>query len=141
EAWIRSRARETSSSGQHKLKIRIGTFNVNGKLPSQDLSQWVAGQTSPDSSAPTLTPPPEKNSTDEDRNVDDHVKEASGASSTSTTSVRSDLDTDPDLLVLGFQELDLSTEALVYSLGSAREDAWCQAVLAALGEKRDLYEK
>ncbi|KAG6806268.1 hypothetical protein H0H93_003249, partial [Arthromyces matolae] len=139
EDWIRSRARETSSRGQHKLKIRIGTFNVNGKLPSQDLSQWVAGQTSPDSSAPTLTPPPEKNSTHEDRNEGGHVKEASGASF--TTSVKSDPDTDPDLLVLGFQELDLSTEALVYSLGSAREDAWCQAVLAALGEKRDRYEK
>lgn len=50
-------------------------------------------------------------------------------------------DPHPDLLVLGFQELDLSTEALVYSSGAAREDAWCHAIFAALGEKIELYEK
>jgi phosphatidylinositol-bisphosphatase len=48
---------------------------------------------------------------------------------------------DPDLIVLGFQELDLSTEALIYSTGTVREDAWCLAVLAALGEKAVNYEK
>lgn len=25
-------------------RVRVGTFNVNGKLPSQDLSAWVRGQ-------------------------------------------------------------------------------------------------
>lgn len=57
--------------------------------------------------------------------------------------VRVDLENpeDPDLLVLGFQELDLSTEALLYSSGTAREDAWCLAVVAALGEKAVQYEK
>ena len=48
---------------------------------------------------------------------------------------------DPDLLVLGFQELDLSTEALLYSTKTVREDAWCTAVFAGLGEKAVLYEK
>jgi len=48
---------------------------------------------------------------------------------------------DPDLLVFGFQELDLSTEALIYSTGPAREDAWCLAIFAALGEKAVKYEK
>lgn len=48
---------------------------------------------------------------------------------------------DPDLLVLGFQELDLSTEALIYSTGTVKEDAWCTAVLAGLGEKAVNYEK
>jgi phosphatidylinositol-bisphosphatase len=48
---------------------------------------------------------------------------------------------EPDLLVLGFQELDLSTEALLYSLGTSREDAWCVAVFAALGERAVRYEK
>ncbi len=24
-------------------RVRLGTFNVNGKLPSQDLSPWVKG--------------------------------------------------------------------------------------------------
>ncbi|KAJ2922908.1 hypothetical protein H1R20_g14166, partial [Candolleomyces eurysporus] len=50
-------------------------------------------------------------------------------------------DIDPDVYVLGIQELDLSTEALLYSLGTAREDAWCRAVFASLGEKAEKYEK
>ncbi|KAK7444557.1 hypothetical protein VKT23_015235 [Stygiomarasmius scandens] len=48
---------------------------------------------------------------------------------------------DPDMLILGFQELDLSTEALIYSTSTAREDAWCTAIFAALGEKGEMYEK
>lgn len=48
---------------------------------------------------------------------------------------------DPDMLVLGFQELDLSTEALIYSTSTAREEAWTLAVFAALGEKAVKYEK
>jgi phosphatidylinositol-bisphosphatase len=50
-------------------------------------------------------------------------------------------DDDPDVFVLGFQELDLSTEALIYSLGTAREDAWVRATFASLGEKAEKYEK
>lgn len=49
--------------------------------------------------------------------------------------------TDPDMLVLGFQELDLSAEALLYSTKTVREDAWTMAVFAGLGEKAVLYEK
>ena len=48
---------------------------------------------------------------------------------------------DPDMLVLGFQELDLSTGALLYSSETTREEAWCTAVFAGLGEKAVLYEK
>jgi phosphatidylinositol-bisphosphatase len=48
---------------------------------------------------------------------------------------------DPDLFVFGFQELDLSTEALLYSSSTTREDAWCYAIFAALGEKGVKYEK
>ena len=50
-------------------------------------------------------------------------------------------DPDPDIFVLGFQELDLSTEALIYYASTAREDAWCHAIFAALGEKAIKYEK
>lgn len=50
-------------------------------------------------------------------------------------------DPGPDMFVLAFQELDLSAEALIYSTGTAREDAWCVAVFAALGEKAVRYEK
>ena len=48
---------------------------------------------------------------------------------------------DPDLFVLGFQELDLSAEALIYYANTVREDAWCRAIFAALGEKAIKYEK
>jgi phosphatidylinositol-bisphosphatase len=50
-------------------------------------------------------------------------------------------DPDPDIFVLGFQELDLSAEALIYYASTAREDAWCHAIFAALGEKAIKYEK
>lgn len=52
-----------------------------------------------------------------------------------------DSDPYPDMLVLGFQELDLSTEALLYSTSTVREDAWCLAVFASLGEKAIMYDK
>lgn len=48
---------------------------------------------------------------------------------------------DPDILVLGFQELDLSTEALLYTTSTLKEDEWLTAIFAGLGEKRVLYEK
>ena len=47
----------------------------------------------------------------------------------------------PDLIVLGFQELDLSAGALLYSTETTREDAWFTAIMAGLGEKAELYEK
>lgn len=53
-------------------------------------------------------------------------------------SAKSDL---TDVYVLGFQELDLSAEALIYSTNNFREEAYTKAILAALGEKAVLYEK
>ena len=46
-----------------------------------------------------------------------------------------------DLIILGFQELDLSAGALLYSTETTREDAWTMAIMAGLGEKAELYEK
>lgn len=51
------------------------------------------------------------------------------------------VDPDPDMLVFGFQELDLSAGALIYSVDQTREDAWTAAILAGLGEKAELYVK
>ena len=50
-------------------------------------------------------------------------------------------DDDPDLIILGFQELDLSASALLYSTDLTREDAWVTAAMAGLGEKAELYTK
>ena len=55
--------------------------------------------------------------------------------------IDSDNPDDPDIFVLGFQELDLSAEALIYYASTVREDAWCHAIFAALGEKAIKYEK
>jgi len=49
--------------------------------------------------------------------------------------------TDPDFLIAAFQELDLSAEALIYSTKTIREDTWTLAIMAALGEKVELYDK
>ena len=48
---------------------------------------------------------------------------------------------EPDVLVFGFQELDLSTEALLYSYTTTREDMWLDAIFAGLGEVREQYVK
>ena len=73
------------------------------------------------------------------------VVESNGKSNVpqSTTSPLQSADNflDPDLFVFAFQELDLSTEALLYSTKTAREEAWTMALTAALGEKGELYEK
>lgn len=48
---------------------------------------------------------------------------------------------EPDLLIIGFQELDLSTEALIYSYTTAKEELWLASIFAGLGEVRDQYAK
>jgi phosphatidylinositol-bisphosphatase len=75
-----------------------------------------------------------------------HLEVSSNPGASSVTLAQENLTneasgSDPDLLVLGFQELDLSTEALLYATSTLREDAWVSAILAGLGEKGILYEK
>ncbi|KAG5220607.1 DNase protein [Salix suchowensis] len=50
-------------------------------------------------------------------------------------------DRDPDIFVFGFQELDLSTEALLYSTSTIKEDSWAAAIFASLGNKASQYTK
>ena len=52
-----------------------------------------------------------------------------------------DSEGEPDIYVLGFQELDLSTEAFLYGYNTIREDMWVDAIFAALGEMRSQYTK
>ncbi|TFK52904.1 DNase I-like protein [Heliocybe sulcata] len=200
EEWVRSKAQDIASRKQINLRIRIGTFNVNGKLPSQDLSPWVQGGVD-ESGHSTVLPPLQPISPfslgDGAKGILDDAKETRSETEYDTTSVESststinsaskstlqsksitsasvrttsavsssslssentlqvdtyapngeaqahaeDTKSDPDLLAFGFQELDLSTEALLYSSKTTREDAWSTAILAGLGEKGALYEK
>lgn len=112
--------------------IRAGTFNVNGKLPFQDLSTWLGGAPSP-------------HGTQNDEQT--HSTSLSGEPSLGVISAlplegKNDNNTsEPDLLVVALQEVDQSTEALFYTMSPSREDAWIAAILAALGEKSQKYEK
>ncbi|EMD36828.1 hypothetical protein CERSUDRAFT_83851 [Gelatoporia subvermispora B] len=158
DEWIRRRVHDEldAKCGETvQLRIRIGTFNVNGKMPSQDLSSWVSGHEIGRSLMGQHITRPEAESggsplasdTDEMRtDVSSTVSSNPRATLSASTSVTLPLDVgedpaDPDLAVFGFQELDLSTEALLYSTKTVREDAWCMAIFAGLGEKAVLYEK
>ncbi|KAK0226427.1 DNase I-like protein [Armillaria fumosa] len=145
--WIRRTARNQVRRGRRKLSIRLGTFNVNGKEPSQDLSSWIQGNNTNAHDLKTIPPlkvvspllmgEVAQNPLDSTADVRYREPEADPIP----------LDPDPytqkqpDVFVLGFQELDLSTEALIYSTGTAKEDAWCMAVFAALGEWGEHYVK
>jgi inositol polyphosphate 5-phosphatase INPP5B/F len=91
-------------------RIRVGTFNVNGKSPAQDLSTWLGNE------------PPSS-----------HVNNNEGQGEASTP--------EADMLIMGFQEVEHSTEAFFNFAGRAREESWTEAILAALGDKAERYEK
>lgn len=155
DEWIRSRTRKVVQRGRRRISIRIGTFNVNGKLPSQDLASWIRGPSwGTDVSSMIRPPMPSStgNAAGDSLDSASTTRLASTQSLASTLAMGNDendepetevLDSDPypDMLVLGFQELDLSTEALLYSTSTVREDAWCLAVFASLGEKAIMYDK
>ena len=142
DEWIRSKTRSLARKGTGSLSLRIGTFNVNGKMPTQDLSSWVQGTTASTSDAPKDTassPRIENLSPSSSRFPGDSQFILNSTTSSFSNAERTSVG--PDVIILGFQELDLSTEALIYSTGTAREDAWYLAVFAALGEKAAQYEK
>ncbi|KAJ7880394.1 Endonuclease/exonuclease/phosphatase [Mycena olivaceomarginata] len=152
DEWIRSRVRETSSKGKQNLRVRIGTFNVNGNLLSQDLSPWVGGNGNGNTTDPFIPPPfsigeVAKNPFDTPAPApisDESEPKVEAAPAPSRVvlgekdSVETDADHGLDMLVLGFQELDLSTEALIYSTSTLKEEAWCTAAFAALGAHAEL---
>jgi phosphatidylinositol-bisphosphatase len=137
--WIEQAAITGASSGNvEHLKIRLGTFNVNGKAPSQDLSPWLRSSES-GGRLKTCWIPQLKHSPFEVSL--DPLQQALRENDSLTGQVDSQAFEDPDMLVLGFQELDLSTEALLYATSTLKEDEWLTAIFAGLGEKRLLYEK
>ncbi|KAF8558670.1 DNase I-like protein [Imleria badia] len=137
--WIEQVATKEALTGNIKhLKIRMGTFNINGKAPSQDLYPWLrssesGGQRKTGWISPLKLSPFEVSS--------DPLHQELRENNSLTGTADSQAFGDPDMLVLGFQELDLSTEALLYTTGALKEDEWLTAIFAGLGEKRVLYEK
>ncbi|KZV67706.1 DNase I-like protein [Peniophora sp. CONT] len=161
--WLATRPRaQLLASAEHTpLRIRVGTFNVNGKLPSQDLSAWISGHGGPDDDTKgsegwdKLIPPlqelsplslgdsPSKTTSAEvtARDTSQDVPQKPTSSRIySQPSVKNN-DFEPDLLVLGFEELDLSAGALVVGSSTSREDSWTKAALAGLGDRGEAYDK
>ena len=161
-----------------RRRVRTGTFNVNGKLPSQDLSVWVRDFMDRMTPKPSAAESPRSTKemsqsasqtagskaarsrhillliihADSTSNVGSSELRDPGSVSpgslprtSSTTLISRDQgavnEEDPDLIILGFQELDLSASALLYSTETTREDAWFTAAMAGLGEKAELYTK
>ena len=124
------------------VSIRLGTFNVNGKTPSQDLSPWIRPQHSKQPEK-TLLPPLKAISpiSLSSLTASDYLSAQSSASTSRGDFLLSETDDEPDIYVIGFQELDLSTEALLISYNTIREDMWVEAIFAALGEVRGKYVK
>ncbi|EGO01156.1 hypothetical protein SERLA73DRAFT_50363 [Serpula lacrymans var. lacrymans S7.3] len=139
EDWVRRTAIERCKSASPRFRLRIGTFNVNGKNPSQDLSAWVRGGISRQKGGKSFIPPVAPVSPFE--LFSDPINNGSSQTSLQENNIQGNTDADPDVLVLGFQELDLSTEALLYSTSTLKEDAWVVSVFAALGEKAAVYQK
>jgi inositol polyphosphate 5-phosphatase INPP5B/F len=132
----------------------VGTFNVNGKSPSQDLSTWLGNE--PPSSRihgnqQTHCLPPLKElsplslsekETGEASSLHGYYVVAHTSVFAGTEGQEGQASTpEADMLIMGFQEVDHSTEALFNFAGRAREEAWMEAIFAGLGEKAERYEK
>jgi len=132
----------------------VGTFNVNGKLPAQDLSTWLGNE--PPSSRvnnneqkhfipPLKELPPlplsEKGTGEASPLHGYHVVAHTSAFAGTEGQEGQALSPEADMLIMGFQEIDHSTEAFFNFAGHAREEAWTTAILAALGDKAERYEK
>jgi phosphatidylinositol-bisphosphatase len=136
----------------------VGTFNVNGKLPSQDLSTWL-GMALPSSGThdnehkdaiPPLRELSQLSLSDKGASHPSHGAGKSSpfcgfyimADSSAFAETEGQVSApEADVLVMAFQEADLSTEAFFNFTGPAREDAWTAAIFAALGETAERYEK
>ncbi|EJD01693.1 DNase I-like protein [Fomitiporia mediterranea MF3/22] len=141
--WLRRKLDEDKSvfTGERNIRIRLGTFNVNGKTPSQDLSPWIRPQHNKPSEQPSLPALKSISPISLSSFTSSDYLSAKPTNSGMNDATASPQDSDPDILFLGFQELDLSTEALLYSYSTTREEMWLEAIFAALGEVRDQYMK
>ena len=125
----------------------MGTFNVDGKSPTQDLSTWLGNV--PPSSRVSNNEPSQKSPLSPSEKETGEASPLPGYYAVTHTSVIAGREgeegqasaPEADMLILGFQEIDHSTEAFFNLSGNAREEAWTVAILAALGDKAERYEK
>lgn len=143
DEWIRKASTAKATVGTKSLRLRLGSFNVNGKIPSQDLSPWLRGVAAKKTTGQPWIAPLEPLSPlgplcdllPEEKDEDDLLTKSSANATPEMKGA------DPDIFVLGFQELDMSTEALLYATSPIKEEMWMTAIFAGLGEKGILYEK
>lgn len=123
----------------------MGTFNVNGKSPTQDLSTWLGNElpSSRVNNNEQKSPlSPSEKATGEAGPFHGYYVVAHTSAIAGTEGHEGQaLTPEEDMLIMGFQEIDHSTEAFFNLAGHAREEAWTVAILAALGDKVERYEK
>ena len=149
----------------------MGTFNVNGKMPSQDLSAWIRGDQG-DGQDRLISPLNTLSLSSGDGVKGRFLDFASflsfdvdifctgegsypGADASETANVADrKQEADPYITKNLERKIDLDPDLLVFGfqeldqsteaflyLTSTREDAWILAILAGLGEKGQQYEK
>jgi phosphatidylinositol-bisphosphatase len=130
-----------------RLRVHVGTFNVNGKLPADglDVRPWLGlppARAAVQASKPvpvgaeTVLPPIPAVSPLSMRDVpaEQAAAATAGTQATAGNTVAPGDGARPDLVVLAFQELDLSTSALIYAAERSREEAWARVALEALND-------
>lgn len=135
EKWIQDqmRLRESEFTEKRQINVFVGTWNVNGKLTSEDLSLWLLSESIVSGQPVPPSPPPK-----------DHASRSSDGNNHNNKKLpklkKETIASLPDLYVIGFQELDLSAEAFLLN-DSPREDFWSLAIENGLKDYAGFYHK
>ncbi|KZS88555.1 DNase I-like protein [Sistotremastrum niveocremeum HHB9708] len=134
--WIQQRMIERKSEYAHlkEVSIRLCSFNVNGRPPNGDLEDWILGK--------HVHRKPSSRSLERlDVEIESGLDLSSEPESPNTACEGDDSatlngsdDPYPDIIVVSFQEMDLSTEGLLYATAASvsKGDAWISAISEAL---------
>lgn len=112
------------------------SFNVNGRPPNGDIEEWILGKrVHRKSTAKSLEP------LDDDLDTGSQLHSSADPESPVTACEADDSatlngseDQYPDMIIVSFQEMDLSTEGLLYATAASasKGDAWISAISEAL---------
>ncbi|KZT35716.1 DNase I-like protein [Sistotremastrum suecicum HHB10207 ss-3] len=116
--------------------LRMCSFNVNGRPPNGDIEEWILGKrVHRKSTAKSLEP------LDDDLDTGSQLHSSADPESPVTACEAEDSatlngseDPYPDMIIVSFQEMDLSTEGLLYATAASasKGDAWISAISEAL---------